>query len=489
MPVPDLTLLARDNPWWGDHRAIDRDPQIRAVEAAPFVWRPPLPFASPAPAVYTLRGPRQVGKTTLLKLFIRDLIEADRRTPRSILYLDCERAGLSGAHELAHAVRVYLHWAAESQPLYICLDEVTRVRDWGSAVRRLADSGVLESSVLIATGSHALDVKRGGERMPGRRGRARHFDYLLMPLSFRDYVSLRLPDIGTRLPALDSLEESAETLQAAREAALDGAVLELEFERYLATGGFLAAVTRERQEGEIGTDLYVQHRDAIVGEVIRTGHRESYFRELVRWLWPRLGREFSWRDAAGETEIGTHVTARRYLEDMEELYVWHIFQRVKEPDRPSPAFKSPKKLYPLDPFTFHTLNAWGRGALDPWRCTCEVLADPGTASRVVEGVVADHLRRAYGRNCFYYRSRTGREVDFVAFGPGDGRTAMVEVKWRDRVERRDWQPLAEQGGGLLLTRSTLAELVADPPTLAIPVHLFAATLAAAPTLRPLRYAD
>jgi predicted AAA+ superfamily ATPase len=487
--VADLTVLARENPWWADTRALDRDPQIRAVDTAPFAWRPPFPFTSDPPAVYTLRGPRQVGKTTLLKLLIRDLIAVRQRSPRSLLYLDCERVGLTGPIELAEALRVYLDWVQGLELVHICLDEVTRVRDWGSGIRGLADSGALQSAVVIATGSHALDIKRGGERMPGRRGRAEHLDYLLMPLSFRDYVGLRSPDIAAHLPALGSLEPTLDLLPLAQEAALHGVNLAADFHRYLATGGFLAAVAREAQEGRIGPDLFMQYRDAVVGEVIRTGHRESYFRELVRWLCPRLGREFSWRDVAGETEIGTHVTARHYLEDMEELYVWHIFQRVKHPDRPSPAFKSPKRLYPADPFTFHALYSWGRGAADPWQTVGESLSQPTAASRIVESIVANHLRRAYGGNCFYYRSPGGQEVDFVAFGEHRRRTATVEVKWRDRIERRDWGTLAERGGGLLLTRSGLGQLAAEPPTVAVPVHLFAAIFAGAQTLIPVRYTD
>ncbi len=489
MPAADLSLLARESPWWADPAAIDRDPQVRAAEGAPLTWHPPFPFTSDAPAVYTLRGPRQVGKTTLLKLFIRHLIRGSGCPPRSILYLDCERAGIRSAPELADTLRTYLSWAGGSDTLHLCLDEVTRVADWGAAVRGLVDAGLLESSVVIATGSHALDIKRGGERMPGRRGRARHPDHLLLPLGFRDYLGLRAPDVAARLPALESLEDAGAVLASAQEASLHGVALEAHFSRYLATGGYLSAVGRESEAGRVTEDLYIQHRDALVGEVVRTGHKEGYFRELIRWLWPRLGREFTWRDIAGETGIGTHVTARAYTEDMEELFLWHIYHRVKDPDRRSPAFKSPKKLYPLDPFTFHSLYAWGQGAVDPWRCTCDVLAQPEIAGRLAEGVAADHLRRAFGANVFYYRRRSGREIDFVAFGEGGRRVATLEVKWRDRISARDWRPVADHGGGVILTRSLLEPVSEDPLTVAVPAHLLLSVFAAAPTLGPVRYGD
>lgn len=487
MAVPDLTALARENPWWADDEEIHRDPHITTVRQSPAAWQPPLPFTLEPPAVYTLRGPRQVGKTTLLKLFIQDLLRGRKRKPRSVLYLDCERVGIARHTELAEAIRNYLAWVGDAQPLTLCLDEVTRVRNWGAAIRGLADEGALRRAVVVATGSHALDLRRGGERMPGRRGRVEQPDFLLLPLSFRDYLGVRDRQAIARLASPSSLRPGRELYEAAQEAALHGSALKAHFDRYLATGGFLGAVAREMGDGRIGADLYTQNRDAVVGEVIRAGLREGYFRELVGWLLPRLGREFTWRDIAGETEIGTHVTARDYVEAGEALYVWHIFHRVKDPGRRSPAFKSPKKLYPADPFIFHALHAWGLGAAEPWESSQRFLADPASAGRVVEGAVADHLRRAYGRNAFYHRSPAGQEIDFVGFD--DRAPIAVEVKWRDRVERRDWRALAERGGGLLLTRARLEELEREPPVLAIPVHVLLAIMGGAATLRPVGYAD
>lgn len=487
MPAADLTALARESPWWAGPTSIERDPHLTAAEESPLRWSPPLPFQATGPAVHTLRGPRQVGKTTLLKLWIRSLLHEEGRDPRSVLYLDCERAGLADHRDLLETLRGYLRWIGGGTPVAICLDEVTRVPNWGAAVRGLADEGALRAAVLVATGSHALDLKRGGERMPGRRGRGEDLDHLLLPLSFRDYVAIKAPRAAERLGGFSLSEPLEAVRRSTDQAVVHDAILAAEFERYLATGGFPSAAAREISDGAIGTALYLQHRDAFIGEVIRTGHREAYFRELVRWLFPRLGAEFSWRALAGETEIGAHATARTYVEDLEALFLWHVYHRVKDPERPRPAFKSPKKLYPVDPFTYHTLYAWGRGWPDPWHSTRELLGDPALAGRLVESVVADHLRRVFGRSCFYYRSPGGQEIDFVGWR-GDGTSAAIEVKWRGRIERRDWRALSERGGGLLLTREGLSVLSDRPPVLAVPVHI-ALALLEAPTLRAVGFAD
>jgi predicted AAA+ superfamily ATPase len=323
--------------------------------------------------------------------------------------------------------------------------------------------------------------------MPGRRGQGEDLDRLLLPLSFRDYVAVKSPGTVERLAGISLSEPLDEVRRSAEGTVVHDVVLAAEFQRYLATGGFLNAAAREVSEARIGTALYLQHRDAFIGEVIRTGHRESYFRELVRWLFPRLGAEFSWRDLAAETEIGAHATARAYVEDLEELFLWHVFHRVKTPERPRPAFKSPKKLYPGDPFTYHTLFAWGRGLPDPWLSTREVLGDPALTGRLVESIVADHLRRLFGRNCFYYRSPGGEEIDFVCWR-GAGSPTVIEVKWRGRLGARDWQALSARGGGLLLTRDRLSVLSHRPPVLAVPAHV-ALALLEAPTLKAVGFAD
>lgn len=71
-----LDRLRELNPWWTDPQAIRRDRHLRQLEASPFQRPVPLlhQLQLNVPIVYTLRGPRQVGKTTTAKLLIRHLL-------------------------------------------------------------------------------------------------------------------------------------------------------------------------------------------------------------------------------------------------------------------------------------------------------------------------------------------------------------------------------------------------------------------------------
>lgn len=477
-----------ENPWWRDASEIAADYHLLELENQPLVYEHDLPFELDVDGVYTLRGPRQVGKTTLLKRLVRELLEERGIHPRCILYADVGATAIDGENELQSFVRAFLEDAEQRDVCgrkYVLLDEVTGITDWGKAVRALGDRGQLRNTTVIATGSHALDVKRGGERAPGRRGRIDEPDWILMPLGFRDFVEVHAPEVVRDLDAWScvtptSLAEEAVEYHAHAER------LDHLFDRYLRTGGYPYAMAREQREGKIDRGAYRRYRDAINGEVSRGNLRESYFRELVSWAGHKhLGREFSWRDASGETKIGSKDTARKYLEAAEQLFVWHIYFRAVRPGEPREALKSPKKLYPADPFAWHTLSAWATGKRDPWEATTDTLADPERAGELVEAVVADHLRRHFGHFSFYFReSGGGGELDFVCFEePGDRLDA--EVKYREQIRKRDARTVDDVGGGFVLTKNTF-EWDAERQILALPVHYFLAGLPWRLTLYPPR---
>jgi predicted AAA+ superfamily ATPase len=221
-----LDQFARQNRWWLDPSEVDRDRHLRRLREAPLRWEPPLPFRFDRDAIYTLRGPRQVGKSTILKRQIAALL-AQHWPPDYILYLDVELAGLETARDLVEALRAYVDsknsfrnagLTGVSERLVICLDEVTRVRDWAGALRGLVDNVELLDVTLIATGSHTSDMRRGGERLPGRRGGGDELDLELLPLSFRDYVTLVDPTLP--LPATVGAMTPSELRQSRRARAL-----------------------------------------------------------------------------------------------------------------------------------------------------------------------------------------------------------------------------------------------------------------------------
>src|SRR5438552_14051114 len=178
--------LAGQNKWWANPRAIDYDRNILAISESKFQWEPRLlyTFDFSKDLVFSLRGPRQIGKTTLLKLLTKDL--RDRGIPQDhVFYFDCEN--LSGRQDLVRLVETYVTMirARSKERLYILLDEISAISDWQRGVKFLVDTGVLQTSTMIVTGSHSMDIKSSAERLPGRRGQSESvLDKLMMPVKF-----------------------------------------------------------------------------------------------------------------------------------------------------------------------------------------------------------------------------------------------------------------------------------------------------------------
>lgn len=169
--------LIEQNPWWRKPNSILKDKYILALEKSKVRWEPRLKykFELNTDAVYTLRGPRQVGKTTLLKDLIRYLIEVGI-SPRNIFYYTCDL--LDNPKALAEVISSYLDSVRPSKDtrVYLLIDEVSSVKDWQKAVKHLVDLGKLASTTLILTGSHTLDIKKASEKLP-RKNKARLTTY------------------------------------------------------------------------------------------------------------------------------------------------------------------------------------------------------------------------------------------------------------------------------------------------------------------------
>ena len=428
--------------------------------------------------MYILLGPRQVGKTTFFKLLLRKLLSDEGVHPRRLLYLNCEEIGSQTPQELAEGIESYVGWARPrfSDRLYVLLDEATYVRDWERGIKIVADRGSLRGITLMATGSHAAGLRRGAERLPGRRGRGKSLDILLLPLSFREFIAAKNPDVAQKLPAFSKWDLDA-LFGAAREVSLHREVLIPLFETYLSTGGFPRSVLDEASTGVVKPDTYKLYRDALVGDLTRLGRRESLFRELAQWIINHRENPFEWSSPAKETYVGTHPTVREYVEDAEAAFVWDVFYKVKNIGQPLRAPRSPKKVYFKDPFGFHTIRTWVFGYAHPWKASREFLSDPTNVGYMVESIAASHLRRCFGDAIFYWRN--GGEIDFVVFREGS-REILIEVKYQRRIVPENTKALVKWGGGVLLTRNLLS-FDAQRNLLALPLPYLLALLTSSET--------
>jgi uncharacterized protein len=173
-PVLPFGLEARlrdDNPWWKGGR-LSSLPPLRRWAFAP-VLRGLRSGLSPA---VVLRGPRQIGKTTLLAQVIDQLL-ADGVDPQRIFRVQFDELPeiqkiegspileLSRWYSEVVLKKSFHEAAAQGEQAFILLDEVQNLTQWAPQLKHLVD---LNPVRVLVTGSSALRIEAGRDSLAGR---------------------------------------------------------------------------------------------------------------------------------------------------------------------------------------------------------------------------------------------------------------------------------------------------------------------------------
>lgn len=477
MGLTDEEILSQ-NRWWTELGWSPRDPHLARLERQPIRLSTEVvtTLDLDVPGIHILRGPRQVGKSTDLKLLVERAIDAGR-DPRSIVYLALDLLEGQPHAELARTVvRAKQLAGAAAGRCLILLDEVTAVERWQTAVKSLWDGGHLRDDIVVCTGSSAIDLQRGAaERLPGRREAG--LDHLVLPQSFAAFAQALDGAIpaSPRLAVDDLCTPDGQALL--RDARIHVPALERALERYLRFGGLPAAVAEAASgahEPSAATRRVLY--DSLVRELQRRGASVAACQALLERVVRSLGSKTSWSQVAREMDVPlgrgrgrpSHHTLRDYVELMAAgyflliVYYWRSGAETNEQSKD-------KKLLFADPL-LHTI------ALD--------LA-PGLTPDVpalVENVVGfalfrgyeptDHMPETFAlpERLHIWQTARGGEVDFVC-GP---RRALdvVEVKYRNEPGRSAAAAAARAHPGRPVVLVTKDALEAGERYALVPASLF-----------------
>lgn len=456
-----LRGMLRQNPWWRDADSINTDEKIvewgNSLRYEPrLMYNIEYSFADSRTVVYTLRGPRQVGKTTLVKLQIKKFL--DRHVhPLRILYYTMDLA--QEYQDVVDVIDVYMEEIARREPggrRYLFLDEISSVPDWQKGIKWLVDTGSLRDCTVLATGSHSIDLRDAAERLPGRKGEADGaHDKILLPMKFSEYVSVLNPDIrrivDKSLLALDDRRAALYGLTGGR---IDGSlealmpyldVLNRLLHDYMVTGGLPRVVNSYINSKQLLDPDYGRYVDVLAGEWTRLGKDMTRLKTFGRRLATSLGSPVSWTGLANGSAMGSPNTAQDYADTLERLFAVYVAYRY-DMDNRCPLVGKNKKVYFSDPFFLHVFRTMA-GPHDIGSCI-EYIAQPKNAGGVLEGIVANHLVRlaflltakksAFDPHyhVFYWRDSKSREVDFVLDGGGEMRVP-IEVKSGSHTDAAD----------------------------------------------------
>jgi len=471
-------LLTPFNPWWHDPEWIREDPLLQTVRKS-VLRKPPRLYYHirrylPEPGYYgivTIRGPRRVGKTTLVMMIVNYLVSMVRVRPRNVFYVPLDYAKLRDV-DLFGLIDAIAQLSGEK---YIFLDEASMRRDWALILKNLVDAGLVERGKLkiVVTGSHSMDLADAASKLSGRQGRLASLfnlggNLIHVPLRFVEVLEAIRPDIDDylRRHGLRKPSERFSILLQLRHGTIPRALedfysefatlLDAVFEDYLLHGGFPKAVDQYHREGVIDPEFYHDFAKLVISDSVNTGLNPENTRRILEFLTKPerlssllgLGR----RENIGRLVVGVDEEGfpspkfglGRYLEYLETTKIFLFPYREDSSRACTPNYRADRKVYVLDPFSYHALRSHIRGEADPLGASKRLLGRLDFRGRLIESVVAAHLAMAqqffehvpsvdYHRVLLY--SRDGDETDYVLCLTRRGRRYrfLIESKYRRRI--------------------------------------------------------
>lgn len=170
--VAELEAFLWDtNPWWQD-KPMRPLPPFRRWLFEPTLQRLKAGLAP----VTVLRGPRQVGKTTLQEHIIDHLLHQEDVNPKRIFRVQFDEIpSLKGLRDPILSLcrwfesRVldgsFNEWAHKGEPVFLFFDEVQNLIEWAPQIKALVDHHAVQ---VLLTGSSALRIEHGRDSLAGR---------------------------------------------------------------------------------------------------------------------------------------------------------------------------------------------------------------------------------------------------------------------------------------------------------------------------------
>ena len=296
----------RYNPWWENTNTL-LDNLLDRTESFEFI----LPNITNKQVVF-LTGLRRVGKTSLMKLCIKYLINEKKINPLHVLYVSMDDFLFIGKSiiEIVENFKT-IHKIKNEEHIYLFLDEITFVEDYELQLKNLYDKG--NSKIFASSSSASLLQKQKGYLT----GRSVTFEVL--PLSFEMYLQFKNIVINKA----------------------DGHLKETYFKDYLLTGGIPeyvltndVAYISELMDNIIYKDI------AAVNGIRQIRQLKDYFLLLME----RSGKTMSINKVAKVLGISTE-TSKRYFDMFCDTF---IVSPVTRFGKLNEQLVSPKKIYCCD---------------------------------------------------------------------------------------------------------------------------------------------
>ena len=349
-----------------------------------------------APFVKILTGIRRCGKSTILKMIMKELKKRGVSEEQIISYrFDSMEYEDMTAKEMFIELKSRL---CENKKTYLFLDEVQEIKHWEKAVNSLASD---YDTDIYVTGSNSRMMSSEIETyLTGR-----YVAFRIYTLSFAEYMTFKKEYSDVKEPR----EELAE---------------------YIRHGGFPATHLQRYSEDEIYTIVRDIYNSTIFSDIVKRNQvrKVDQLERIVKFAFDNVGKTFSAKSISdylkSERRTIDNETVYSYLEKLESAYILHRCSRYDIQGKE--LLKTQEKFYIADTALRYSVLGYTQTSV----------------AAMLENVVYLELRRR-GYSVNIGKTPDG-EIDFIAEKQSEKLYVQVtkEIKTPE-TEQREYSRLLE----------------------------------------------
>jgi len=325
--------------------------------------------------VVIIYGPRQAGKTTFLKHFLKNFINTR--------YISCDvPENIEGlAPKSAGKLREFI-----GDYKLVVLDEAQRILDIGRTLKILVDEH--PEMQIIATGSSSFDLENKlAEPLTGR-----HYDFMMLPPMWSELASL----YSDRTELIGSLENRL----------LFGSYPEIIFPK--------DGDSRKERVKSIAEDYAM--KDILSFEGVR---KSDNIMKLLKALAYQMGQVVSYKELAQNFGLSIQ-TVERYIDILEKAFI--VFRLQPYVNNKRISLRRSRKIY-----------FWDIGLRNALINNFEDLALRPDKGALFENYIVSELRKknfsySLSQNFYFWQAYDGEEIDIIL--EKDGKLLGYECKWK-----------------------------------------------------------
>jgi uncharacterized protein len=443
LPKQLVEFLEFQNPWWSG-KASKPTERFRRWAFPEVMHR----LESNATPIAAIRGPRQVGKTTIQEQLIEEFLHLRRVHPSRILRVQFDEVPSLGS--LSDPILAISRWfeknvakgslnalARRGEPAYLFFDEVQNLKSWAPQMKAIVDHADVRT---LVTGSSALRIASGQDSLAGR-------------ISMIEMGPLRLHEIAgiRRLGNLPAFEPAAGVdawatrdfwLDLLKHARRHRHVLKQAFSHFSDLGGYpvchkaagdrtdlLKSIVRNVVERTLTHDL----KAGTKGKRRDPSILEESFKLVCRYAGQSVRHE-RMRNEVGQI-LNQNVRERTLSDAIRFLANSLLIHEIPPMEALLRRQSNPRKLCLCDHFV---REGWlqERVPISPWELRDVQEAVSTVAGRVIESCIGYYLKGVPGVEVSWFPERSDEpELDFVlTIGL---RRIPIEVKYcRRQIEEK-----------------------------------------------------